>query len=162
MGWYPTINSADMPKARTAQDLLPERGTILCAVFLSWTNHRQYKNYTYLIFALPVKWLCTKLYLDLWTNSTQFILESYWLSASTYWNPLLHKSRYVRISGCVAIFQCHKICAQFLTTFSCMPFSKINCGASMMNWKKIITYLFRERIKFSINFQRIFPKYSIV
>ena len=70
------------------------------------------------------------------------------------------QSRYVKKSGCVAIFQCNKICAQFLPTFSCMPFSKINCGASMINWKKIITYLLRERIKFSINVQRIFPKYS--
>ena len=58
-------------------------------------------------------------------------------SVNSFKNRLDAHCRYAKKSGCVAILQCHKIHAQFLPTFSCMPLSKINCVTSMMNFKKI-------------------------
>ena len=62
-------------------------------------------------------------------------------------------SRYEKKRGRFPHFFGPKICVWILAAIFWVLFSKINCGVSMMNWKKIMTYLVRERIKLEIQFK---------
>ena len=71
----------------------------------------------------------------LWNSLPETVVPAE--SVNSFKNRLDAHCRYAKKSGRVDILQCHKIHAQFLPTFSCMPLSKINCVTSMMNFKKI-------------------------